>query len=73
LEEMKEMPTRDVIFVSVNLKTPPTRSVPETDCVVSYEARVVPVPLNVLMEDGFWLKRPQKYMFQSGERFQPLL
>lgn len=50
---MNEIPTLDLKLASLNVKTPPTRSLPETVAVLSYEDNVVPVPLKVLELVGF--------------------
>ena len=66
LEERNEIPTRDFTSESAKVKTPPTRSLPDTEGVVSYDVNVVPVPLNDFALATSLLNRPQKYMVQSG-------
>lgn len=66
-DDRNEMPTREDTFVLLKVKTPPSLSFPETEDVVSYDVSLVVVPLNVFESDGSWLKRPQKYISQSGD------
>jgi hypothetical protein len=57
---------RDFTFESAKVKTPPTRSFPDTESVVSNDAKVVPVPLNDFALVMCLSNCPQKKIVQSG-------
>ena len=48
VDEIQEIPTREVTFVSAKLKTAPTRSVPSAEGKDPYSVRLVPLPEKTL-------------------------
>ncbi len=59
-DEMNETPTLDEREVTLNVNTPPSRSVPLTDVCSPYWESVVPVPEKVLLLVAVVLNLPQK-------------